>query len=202
MEGDTGPTPLELMKLYHRAESALKRAEQASDSLVIPAVNELRYAGRHIVDALCPKESGKEPKVELNEAKTHIERAIYDSVEVSAVYYLGKIRNFQETYSTIPITEHLPEYKDYIRKYYEILDFIGDNNRRDPSNEYEKLEGYSDELCSIWRALEAISEELNKVLLRQSEANAKVLREQQRSNIAIGIAAISMLIAVAALFIK
>jgi hypothetical protein len=59
---------------WDSAEENLKEAEQAINRQVVPAINELRYAGRRIVDALQVYSTSKD----VNLAKEYLNHAIYN----------------------------------------------------------------------------------------------------------------------------
>lgn len=68
------------------AESDIKQAEQVCDSVVTPAIKELRYAGRRIVDALHSKYANEdEQKIinYLNDAKFDCLRARHDAIDAA-----------------------------------------------------------------------------------------------------------------------
>lgn len=84
----------EISKLYDRAENLIKQYEFADfasvslcdeeeteplrGGLFCPAVNELRYAGKHLLKACLADSRSKIRREQLRRAKSHCERAIYD----------------------------------------------------------------------------------------------------------------------------
>ena len=76
-----------IRKLYEEAEEALKRYERISLANLAPALNELRYAGHHLLEA---DDAGTETdKLQhLTRAKAHCERARYDAKEATIISLL------------------------------------------------------------------------------------------------------------------
>jgi hypothetical protein len=71
---------------WNKAETDIKTAEQVCLKVVIPAIKELRYAGRRIVDALASLDSGA-PTEDINsflcDAKFDCYRARHDAIDVA-----------------------------------------------------------------------------------------------------------------------
>lgn len=71
---------------WNKAETDIKTAEQVCLKVVIPAIKELRYAGRRIVDALACLDSGA-PSEDINsflcDAKFDCYRARHDAIDVA-----------------------------------------------------------------------------------------------------------------------
>ena len=67
----------EICRLYNTAESDLKNIGRVEQELLITAVNQLRYAGQHLLRAL-DSDNADRIDSELDAAKRHCQRAIYD----------------------------------------------------------------------------------------------------------------------------
>lgn len=99
--------------LFEQAERDLKRVENLRDAVVIPAVNELRYAGYHIVRSL---RAGPADRLEqLARAERHCRRAVYDALDAGIVHCLNKVEAFREAYKSLPIVSIFPAYADIRR---------------------------------------------------------------------------------------
>ena len=77
---------------FRKAEATLKvqELELFDRGLLMPAVNQLRYAGSHLIRTL---DSSDQSKIESNlrQAIAHCQRATFDSLEVQVRYYLEHI---------------------------------------------------------------------------------------------------------------
>ena len=82
----------EVTKFYTFAESRLKENELLHGEIRIVVINELRYAGSHIIKSLsCNDDIEKENQLES--AIKHCKRAIYDSYEISILNLLESIKS-------------------------------------------------------------------------------------------------------------
>lgn len=103
------------------------------DELDTPAINQLRYAGRHLLNSLTGKTSIP-PEEEYKRAVAHIKRATFDALDSGIIYCLKKIEIFKDDYRKIEIT--VPGYIDIIastRKAKRLLD----EARHDSENRQE-----------------------------------------------------------------
>lgn len=89
MAGDLEPYGeliAEICEHWDIAEEDIKLAEQVSHKVVFPAVKELRYAGRRIIEALNKARTGK-PKDEINsllqDAQFNCLRARHDAIDAA-----------------------------------------------------------------------------------------------------------------------
>lgn len=105
----------ELVALYKKAEANIKFAEEIDHRLAIPSVNELRYAGNHLVRALKANTMDAQAE-ELARAAKHCQRAGYDAVEVVIINFLEKIAQFKDDYRQVPLSTVLPDYVDICGK--------------------------------------------------------------------------------------
>ena len=78
---------------WNKVEKDIKLAEQVSGKAVIPSINELRYAGRRIVDALAKARvpgSEHDVAVLLAEARFDCHRARHDAIDVGSSIIAGE----------------------------------------------------------------------------------------------------------------
>lgn len=155
--------------LFRNAERQIKRAEEISGELAIPAVNELRYAGWHLLEALCSggPDNGAE---QLARARRHCQRAIFDASDAGVVYLLERVKTFQDDYRRIPISDVIHNYTD-LRK--NIADTRNEISKARETNEsrdgyYQQAASSVIRLKNIVDLLEESREELNKVVRRDN----------------------------------
>ncbi len=97
-----------LIEIFADAENKIKSIERETSELSIPSVNQLRYVAYHLIEILKNSENIDE---ELDKAINHAKRAKYDVLEISCLYYLEEIKEFQDNYSQYTETiDILPEY--------------------------------------------------------------------------------------------
>lgn len=99
-----------VLHLFNRAESAIKRNERIPLSTPTPAINQLRYAGRHLLNALRDSDEGQ-----LRKAENHCVRAWFDAFDGILLCQLKMIKDFDDThFPTDAVLRCFPEYKDSI----------------------------------------------------------------------------------------
>ncbi len=99
--------------LFDRAEDAIKRYERITLSVLTPAINQLRYAGHHLLEAsLATNED--EADALLTKVRQHCERAYYDALECSVSELLGFFARFyQAGYSEQLLCSYLPDFPEW-----------------------------------------------------------------------------------------
>lgn len=86
--------------------------ELCQAELPFGAINELRYAGHHLLRGLAAQESGSAEKAEqeFQDAEDHCNRAMYEASEAGIGYLCRLYRIFEEDYKDLSLTETIPEY--------------------------------------------------------------------------------------------
>ena len=157
----------ELHDLFSVAEEKIKTVEQLEiDGLEIPAVNELRYAGKHCLISLTSTDDD-EIAQNLYEAKDHCKRATFDAMEMGIVILLDKIRIFKEDYKYVTIPDVLPDYLENLKTVRDIQSFIAKTNRLEiTEDDYQKIQELFDQVFEISESFEIARSELNKKIAR------------------------------------
>lgn len=202
----------EISSLFTYAEQKIKKIEYFADGVSFPAVNQLRYVAFHLLRAEQLRNGDEdlykdELHDELEKAKNHCQRAIYDANEAGVVYYLERIRKFKEDYESETIPDIVPNYINHLVKAKEIKNFLwvvgkkslseraeGLNriDKEKDNNDYQKSDEYLIQLQEIDNILDLARPELNKKIEGRRE---KML--MSISGLAIGILAILVTIVVA-----
>lgn len=172
----------ELANLFDEAETAIKTVENVNHILPIPAVNELRYAGRHLIDAGI----SKEPDLEIDKAKRHCKRAIYDACDINLNYHLDVFDLYKNEFSEIAISDVIPKWHDMLESYHNIQDEMSKLSKvvtkekhttkqeysvRD--DKYKLVSEYSDKLQQINRKLDLARDDLIKKTRSQRKEDIK-----------------------------
>lgn len=156
----------ELRLLFEKAETAIKMAERSGNEVVIPAVNQLRYAGYHTVTYLNAHFNERIDHIER--AKKHCKRAILDTVEASIMLYLAEIRNFEKDFKSIEISSVISDYLEKKKIVREISRKVtpahGDEEKL---KLFEALKQDVEKLREINDSFEDARDELNKKLKKE-----------------------------------
>jgi hypothetical protein len=120
----------EFHNLYKRAEEAIKVVENIDkdEGLPISLINELRYAGRHLIDSLYSNDQVIATN-NFSEAKIHARRAFCDAKEITMIFLLKQIMNFMEDYKDSPITDVVPDFVDRMKRIKKAQKFLQVINR-------------------------------------------------------------------------
>jgi hypothetical protein len=81
---DIGPKLSAISEEWNKAEADIKLAEQVCDAIVLPSINELRYAGRRLIDALVAAAHDTDANRALaliEDAKFNCHRARHDALD-------------------------------------------------------------------------------------------------------------------------
>lgn len=166
---------------YEAVRDLFKRAESAIHSLGIEgtgvdsvAINELRYAGQHILKAIT-SDSEKVQDKEIERAESHCERAIYDAYDGAVFYRLSLFRDFKKDYQAVSVSSVIPNYIEIcarMEKSKKLLEQIRQESET-RQQYYEKITEEYNEIKEYSEMLEAGREELNKEIAEKSTSNKR-----------------------------
>ena len=101
----------ELRAAHGAADRFAREVFEFRNAVAIPAMNELRYAGHHLLRALADDGSVVDAE-QLRKAVSHCQRAQYEAAEAGILAALGNIDLFKEEYKSLPIGECVVNYQD------------------------------------------------------------------------------------------
>ena len=104
-----------LRELYERADCFAREVGETRYEVPIPAHNELRYAGHHLLQSL-DDDGTADDEEQLRKARNHCERAMYEAAEAGIMHVLEAIGEFQRAYKSIVVSEVVPDYRERIRR--------------------------------------------------------------------------------------
>lgn len=195
--------------LFQQAEIKLSEANHENGALLVPAVNELRYAGYHLIKALAAKEEGpknaasKKPnepwRTELRKSKDHCARALYDIDDALLIARLEEIKDFRETFYRIEIDDIVQDEAKDIGGYVDILDAAREAKTfsakiRLEEKQYKQRQRYYQKLSSHLKKLTVISDQLRnkRALLLKRARNHD--RKITATYISLGLGILAILI--------
>ena len=103
------PSVSELTESYETADQFTREVAQFRSAVAVPANNELRYAGHHLLQALDGQEQISKSD-EVRKAKNHCERAMYDAAEAGILYAIDEIGRFQDDYKCVVVSRVVKGY--------------------------------------------------------------------------------------------
>lgn len=100
----------ELRELYNTAEADLKNVGREQDALIVTGVNQCRYVGQHLLRALVSTDEVS-IRSNLDAAKKHAQRAIYDINDSAIQFYIRRIDDFRDKhFPTVDFASIVPNY--------------------------------------------------------------------------------------------
>ena len=118
----TSPDIVELRRLYEKADSFAREIGEVRGEVQIPAINELRYAGHHLLQSI--DDDGVINIESLRKAKSHCERAMYEAAEAGIMFCLDSIKDFRRDYSDVVISDVIKEYPQRLARVQQTLDLV------------------------------------------------------------------------------
>lgn len=106
-------TDAEIRNLVSETEANFKKIESYNGDFVCVALNEWRYATRHIVDMICHIDE----KDNRTQAVCHLKRAYFDSYDIlldSLLYRFDELHNEYRDYASI-VTGYIKDYSQKIK---------------------------------------------------------------------------------------
>ena len=102
--------------LYDQAEEALKSYERITLTNLAPAINQLRYAGHHLLAATKGDDISSRDR-HVMAARRHCERALFDAREATIVFLLDDFRSFRENlFTEAELSSALPDWQSILLK--------------------------------------------------------------------------------------
>lgn len=166
---------------WNKAEKDIKLAEQVSGKAVIPSINELRYAGRRIVDALAKARfpgSEHDVAVLLAEARFDCHRARHDAIDVGSSIIAGECEAMARHLGYEVILKTYPEFPALNAQLAKARRMIADSRQdRDKREEiYAELEDVAfPALVDKFNALKASGPIMAELAKSQRRKNAFLL---------------------------
>lgn len=142
--------------------------------LDVTVINQLRYVGQHLLRCFSDPQL---PIEELERAKRHAERALYDAHDLRIQHALNQISEFEQDCrdKNQYISGAFPDYADMLGVRDDARQFIANNNAESREDFYGTLEEYADKLEVFTRKLPHIRQQINAQLeSRRKERNWQI----------------------------
>ena len=102
----------ETLALYETADRFVREVGTFREDAVIPALNELRYAGHHVVQSIGAGGIVTDAS-QIRKARGHCERALYEASEAGIMVAGRAIVSVRKSYPGIVISEVVKDYSDF-----------------------------------------------------------------------------------------
>ena len=154
----------ELRSRYKEAEDLL-HSLGVDTSIDVAAINELRYAGRHALDAMLATRDDERQK-QIDRATAHCERAIYDAYDAAIFFKLRTFDQFVDDYKLVQITDVIPDYLDLVEDISTAKNMLQQARSEEDSRAdyYAQAREHHDRMTHVLNRLTAARPELNKLV--------------------------------------
>ena len=140
----------EICDLYNLAEADLKAVGRIRNELVVASVNQLRYAGQHLVRALAAEDDTVVAR-ELDSSKRHAQRAIYDVNDAAIQFYMYEIERFR-TQHPVNLNAVVSDYAEIIESVDRAVQHIKEVDQANRSNRGMPYEQARTDVAALERA--------------------------------------------------
>ena len=183
----------DLQKRFADAENFIKEVELCGPELPFPAINELRYAGHHLLKALVISDQDEFRK-ELGEVEDHCHRAMYEASEAGIMYFIRLLKQFDRDYKDVVVSNTIPSVLEIRKLGAQAAAKLsgGRLNRKTPTAQVQEYMEMFRELKDGVEILEANRDELNKVKKKEIRDSRRFIAQALFwiAVVAIGIAGI------------
>ena len=152
----------ELAKEWNRIEGRAKEAEAIRGEAIVAAINEMRYAGRRIVDSLSPPPNLPEEDIEqyrvdqLKTAKVYLVNADHDITDAIIFVVHTRVNETLQRYGKKKIIKFVPEFDDLFPEIEAAQDIVKGSreDRATRSSEYKRLaEEYIPKIAKLYKRI-------------------------------------------------
>lgn len=196
---------------WNKAEKAIKHAENVDGGVVNPAIFELRYAGRRLVEALAKRLDDEATAIALlRDAKFDCHRARHDAIDAATSKMAGDLNVAVEYLSAQIVMSNFPDFTTFYGDLLQVRQKIAESreNREQRDMIYETIESVDlDRLTQLYgrfraceplmnKAAEKEKAELEAIEERAKEAEDRADRESKKANFSLIIGAVGLVIGI------
>ena len=113
----------DIVEKWNAIEERIKDAELICGEAVVPAINELRYAGRQFVDAMSIYVRGNLTQIDLDRINTHIKNVRYnltnadhDCTDAVCLFFHEKLKGMLDNYDIVLINNYFPNAEEFLQR--------------------------------------------------------------------------------------
>ena len=157
--------------LYNEAEVDLKSYGRENNRLFVPGVNQLRYAGQHLVRALGATDE-QAARSNLDAAERHAQRALYDINDAAIQYHLAGITRIRTQYF-VNLNAIVPNYQkvvDAVRSARKNLERVSNEHKDNREQFYKEAREH---VAKLHDAHETMKDAIPDIASEMKRQNAK-----------------------------
>lgn len=155
---------------YDLADEFSRKVQAFVARAGVPAINELRYAGYHLLEALTGDD--EDASDQMAKSINHCKRACYEAGEAGLLVALDRIAIFKDDYKEVVISDVLGDWSEILSVADQVSTSLSDA-RQKGENRFDDYNGHIDSfhcLVAICSRLDHARDELNKKIRQQRTA--------------------------------
>lgn len=160
---------------YEIADGFVREVGLFCDEVSIPAMNELRYAGYHVFQAIDATTGAVADLDHLRKALGHCDRAQYEAAEAGIMEASGIITRVRSDHPDIVISDVLKAYPDFLKRAKKAYDAVieGRSGRSSVTDHTEQYIGHFRALKEAVDDIDAYSDDLRAASKKVENDNRK-----------------------------
>lgn len=180
-----------LRAAYKEAEDAIHSLGIQGEGVDILAINELRYAGYHLLKSLTAAEDSERDE-ELRRAESHCERSLYEAHDAAIFFRLDLYQKFTEDYSTVVVSEVVENFVEIVKTMKRAKRLLEEARAAttDRSQYYSNIREIYGEIVDASETMEAARDELNKRLVEAQGESQRSWRQPMATVVAAVVGAV------------
>ena len=152
-----------IRRLYDLADQFAREVGEMRSQVMIPAINELRYAGHHVLQSI--SDEGVVDIEKFGQAESHCKRAMYEAAEAGIMFCLDYMKEFNSEFSDLVISEVIEDYQDRRARARQAQELVN-QGRSDRISVEDHVPQYMEEFRVVRKAMEYFD-------LHRDDLNAK-----------------------------
>ena len=138
--------------------------------VVIPAINELRYAAKHVSCAMQEDVSEEEREEQLRRAIRHCIRARLDALRAVVLFFVRDFYRFSNDYRMLNITvDDRERFNSHRKKIWDALSTLSRDRSQSTSEDCDKLKKTIEKLHDVYLDVFKFREKLNQILAKMEK---------------------------------
>jgi len=184
---------------WNRAEKWVKRAELVDQRVVAPSINELRYAGRRVMDAFdcAGAKDFDKARDHLKEANENIYKASHDAIDTVIGFIGREIKRYVSDLGHANLNDHFGRYQELLGLFNRIRRQV-ENSRE---NRYRRDEFYRDivegaDFENLQNCFDELRSSVPAILasIAKKKRETRNLRLISAASLAVGITGIALFV--------
>ncbi len=173
-------------------DDCLKNTNESPRGVVVPSLNELRYAAKHLLNAMQLDSSSPEYQEQIRRATRHCIRARLDALKATVLFLVRDFRAFSQDYRLVPLPQNERDQMNAHRETIQAaLKILSKDHSQSTNEECGKLKECVERLHGFYLVVERDRDKYNQILAEIDNHNKSSTMQWM---VGLAIAVISFLL--------